>query len=252
MSRPVKDHLWRWSKIFRSDLTKMVRSAWFLTWFPEFWTEWKARSCKILSHMESTLKRCSHSRQPLSVVDPGEGPGRGPGPPYFWTKLRPEGPKKNFFSDRVPLISGSGWPPPLSEGLMTFDIANLNCSCWTVELVFLSIAANRHFLLWFCGLQLQRLHLNCCYNSYIAIKNDCTIQISLELVLLAVTSDKQFLLSKFQPSLRVAYFPPERDDWTAFRGSLIRTSLSGVCNLRSGVIFIYFLLLCFFGSRRKK
>ena len=102
MSRPVKDHLWRWSKIFRSDLTKMVRSAWFLTWFPEFWTEWKARSCKILSHMESTLKRCSHSRQPLSVVDPGEGPGRGPGPPYFWTKLRPEGPKKIFFSDRVP------------------------------------------------------------------------------------------------------------------------------------------------------
>ena len=100
--RPVKDHLWRWSKIFRSDLTKMVRSAWFLTGFPEFWTEWKARSCKILSHMESTLKRCSHSRQPLSVVDPGEGPGRGPGPPYFWTKLRPEGPKKIFFSDRVP------------------------------------------------------------------------------------------------------------------------------------------------------
>ena len=25
-----------------------------------------------------------------------------------------------------------------------------------------------------------------------------------------------------------------------------------VCSLRSGVIFIYFLLLCFFGSRRKK
>lgn len=43
MSGPVKeDHLWRWSKIFRSDLTKMVRSAWFLTGFPEFWTEWKA------------------------------------------------------------------------------------------------------------------------------------------------------------------------------------------------------------------
>ena len=30
-----------------------------------------------------------------SVADPGEGPGL-PGPPYFYTKLRPEGPKKNF------------------------------------------------------------------------------------------------------------------------------------------------------------
>ena len=188
MSGPVKeDHLWRWSKIFRSDLTKMVRSAWFLTWFPEFWTEWKARSCKILSHMESTLKRCSHSRQPLSVVDPAEGPGGGgPGPPYFWTKLRPEEPKKFFFSrPGPPLSQGLDDRLPLSEGLMTFDIANLNCSCWTVELVFLSIDANRHFLLWFCGIQSQWLHLNSCYNSYIATKNDCNIQISLELVLLA-------------------------------------------------------------------
>ena len=90
-----------------------------------------------------------------------------------------------FFRPGPPLSQGLDDRPPLSEGLMTFDIANLNCSCWTVELVFLSIAANRHFLLWFCGLQLQRLHLNSCYNSYIAIKNDCTIQISLELVLLA-------------------------------------------------------------------
>ena len=39
-------------------------------------------------------------------------------PPYFSTKMRPEGPK-NFFGDRVPLISRCGWPapPPLSEGL---------------------------------------------------------------------------------------------------------------------------------------
>ena len=79
----------------------------------------------------------------------GRGPG-GPAPPYFWTKLWPEGPKKSFFrpphsnnlrvwmtgpplseglddrapplseglDDRPPLIWRSGWPgPPLSEGL---------------------------------------------------------------------------------------------------------------------------------------
>ena len=52
-----------------------------------------------------------------SVADLGEGPG-GPGPPYFETKLRPQGPKK-FFGDPPPLIPGSGRPPPsrLSEGL---------------------------------------------------------------------------------------------------------------------------------------
>ena len=45
-----------------------------------------------------------------SVADPGEGrPGTPPppAPPYFETKLRPEGPKKYF------LETG----PPLSEGL---------------------------------------------------------------------------------------------------------------------------------------
>ena len=113
------------------------------------------------------------------------GPGRAPAPLIFGPNWGPKGRKKIFFQTGSPLISGSGWPPPLSEGLMTFDIANLNCSCWTVELVFLSIDANRHFLLWFCGIQLQWLHLNSCYNSYIATKNDCNIQISLELVLLA-------------------------------------------------------------------
>ena len=40
--------------------------------------------------------------------------GRGLGPPYFWTKLRPKRPKKIFFKTAAPLISGSGWPeaPP--------------------------------------------------------------------------------------------------------------------------------------------
>ena len=38
-----------------------------------------------------------------SVADPGEGPG-GPGPPYFYTKLRPDGPKKIFLRLSPPLI----------------------------------------------------------------------------------------------------------------------------------------------------
>ena len=52
----------------------------------------------------------------------GGGEPAPPPPPsprlYFWTKLRPEGPKKNFLETIPLLISGSGWPPsPLSEGL---------------------------------------------------------------------------------------------------------------------------------------
>ena len=42
------------------------------------------------------------------------GSGEGPGlPPYFLTKLRLEGPKKNCCEtgSPPPLISGSGWPP---------------------------------------------------------------------------------------------------------------------------------------------
>ena len=40
----------------------------------------------------------------------GRGPGDLPPPPYFWTKLRPEEPKKNLFPRPAlpPLISGSG------------------------------------------------------------------------------------------------------------------------------------------------
>ena len=46
------------------------------------------------------------------MADPGEGAGGGggPGPPYFQTKLRPEGGKKFF--DTTPLPN-----PPLSQGL---------------------------------------------------------------------------------------------------------------------------------------
>ena len=44
-----------------------------------------------------------------TVADLGEGPGGG-GPPYFQTKLTPEGPKK-FFLETTPL------PPPLPQDL---------------------------------------------------------------------------------------------------------------------------------------
>ena len=44
----------------------------------------------------------------FAVVDPGEGPGGPARLPYFSTKMRTEGPKKNFFETASPLISGSG------------------------------------------------------------------------------------------------------------------------------------------------
>ena len=35
------------------------------------------------------------------------GPGEGPAPPYFWTNLRPEGPKKYFLeTPPLPLLKG--------------------------------------------------------------------------------------------------------------------------------------------------
>ena len=32
----------------------------------------------------------------------GGARGEGPALPHFWTKMRPEGPKKNFFGGRAP------------------------------------------------------------------------------------------------------------------------------------------------------
>ena len=46
------------------------------------------------------------------IQERGPG-GPSPPPPYFWTKVRPEGPKSFFFfQDRAPPA-----PSPLSEGL---------------------------------------------------------------------------------------------------------------------------------------
>ena len=36
-------------------------------------------------------KRGVFTPSPPAVADPGKGPGGGGRPPYFWTKLRPEG-----------------------------------------------------------------------------------------------------------------------------------------------------------------
>ena len=55
-------------------------------------------------------KRPPINRGVCTVVNPGEGP-RGPAPPYFWTKLRPEGPKK--FGE------GETGPPPYLRVWMT-------------------------------------------------------------------------------------------------------------------------------------
>ena len=56
------------------------------------------------------------------MADLGEGLSGGPGPPYFYTKLRLEGPKKLFFGDRPLHLSQDldDRPPPpprLSEDL---------------------------------------------------------------------------------------------------------------------------------------
>ena len=82
----------------------------------------------------------------MAVADPGEGPGGPvppPPPPYFWTKQRPEGPKKIFSKTASPLP-----PPPhptylkvwirhweaLPESRQDFEVANF----WTSQSWFLS------------------------------------------------------------------------------------------------------------------
>ena len=56
------------------------------------------RDNRILIRGKIGTKRqeSSGNRGINAVVDPGEGRG-GPGPPHFWTKLRPKGTIKNFF-----------------------------------------------------------------------------------------------------------------------------------------------------------
>ena len=59
------------------------------------------------------------------MADPGEGPGGPPAPPYFSTKMRPEGRKKKFFGARPPPPYLRVWmtdnppPPPTRSGSAT-------------------------------------------------------------------------------------------------------------------------------------
>ena len=67
---------------------------------------------RILSYPPSP--GISHKHDQGSMADPGEGPG-GPTPPYFYTKMKPEGPKKFFLSPPPPPSYLRVWmtaPPP--------------------------------------------------------------------------------------------------------------------------------------------
>ena len=55
--------------------------------------------------------------EPVAVADPGEGPWGPELPPYFSTKMMPEGPNKTFVETGPPLSQDLDDPPPLSEGL---------------------------------------------------------------------------------------------------------------------------------------
>ena len=62
----------------------------------------------------STWKPAIHSVE-SRIQDQWRIQERGPvdpAPPYFYTKLRPEGPKKIFLRPGPPLLSGSEWPDP--------------------------------------------------------------------------------------------------------------------------------------------
>jgi len=68
---------------------------------------------KIIGHITSVLQV---NFIQIAVADPREGPG----PPWFWTKIRPEGLKKIFLRPVPPPLSqglDDRPPPPLSEGL---------------------------------------------------------------------------------------------------------------------------------------
>ena len=51
--------------------------------------------------------------EPVAVADPGEGPWGPELPPYFSTKMMPEGPKKTFVETGPPLSQDLDDRPPL-------------------------------------------------------------------------------------------------------------------------------------------
>ena len=61
----------------------------------------------------TTTTKTIHCEYESPVADPGERPGGAGSPPYFWTKLRPEGPKKFWGGDCPPAPQSQGMDPAL-------------------------------------------------------------------------------------------------------------------------------------------
>ena len=76
-----------------------------------------------MSEQNPYLVWISYQRKSYPVLCSGGSRGPAP-PPYFWTKLRLEGPKKNFLRLPSPLLSQAldDCPAPLSEGLCAHSL----------------------------------------------------------------------------------------------------------------------------------
>ena len=94
-------HLWKWVKL-QGDI--LHRFFW-LVYGPLLQSSFKQLyKLGILCHCLIDYSITLISKERATVADPGEAP------PYFQTKLRPKGRKKNFLRQGPPLIYGCGWP----------------------------------------------------------------------------------------------------------------------------------------------
>ena len=104
------------NKMHDNDYLASLACSWknlvklkFLVWF----------SCLVRHVLSST----SDPAEDLNFSGGSRGGAREALPPYFKTKLRPEGPKKFFWGDRAPPLLSQGLddrplhPPSLSESL---------------------------------------------------------------------------------------------------------------------------------------
>lgn len=94
-------HLWKWVKL-QGDI--LHRFFW-LVYGPLLQFSFKQLYKQgILCHCLIDYSITLISKERATVADPGEAP------PYFQTKLRPKGRKKNFLRLGPSLIYGCGWP----------------------------------------------------------------------------------------------------------------------------------------------
>ena len=113
------------------------------------------------------------------VADPGKGPGARPHlppPPYFWTKLRPEGPKKVFWETAPPpaphLIS-QGLDPALISPVEVYNKVKKNgISVWkrhkrTIRCILLLTVkkSRKRFVVWFIFVS-KTVHLQGMWKGY--------------------------------------------------------------------------------------